>query len=280
MTVLESECLERFTRMCMDGFLQGWHEANGGNLTYRMTEADVEACKADFAPRGEWVEMGVQADNLKGAYFMTTGSGKFMRNAQLEPEQSIGIVQINDAGDAWQIVWGLENGGKPTSEFPTHFMNHSIRMAATEGANRVIYHCHCPNIITLSTLVEPDARTWTRILWKSMTECVIIFPQGVGLVPWMVPGGAAIAEATAALMDKYDAVVWTQHGMFVSGNSFDAAFGMMHTIEKSAGLYLSARAANGGKEPGFLISDAQLIEVCNDFNVKPNMDFLDDESLI
>ena len=31
---------------------------------------------------------------------------------------------------------------------------------------------------------------------------------------------------------------------------------------------------------GFLISDAQLIKVCNDFNVEPNMEFLDDDSLI
>lgn len=276
MSVKDSDCLKRFVRLCSDGFAQGWHEANGGNLTYRMTEEDVAACEADFSFERPWVKMDVQADNLAGAYFMSTGSGKYMRNAELYPSDSVGIVQINEAGDSWRIVWGLEGGGKPTSEFPTHFMNHSIRLDATDGANRVIYHAHCPNIITLSTLIEPDPRTWTRILWKSMTECVIIFSQGVGLVPWMVPGGAAIAQATAAIMDKYDAVVWTQHGMFVSGNSFDAAFGMMHTIEKSAGLYLSARAANGGKEPSYLISDAQLIQVCKDFKVKPNMDFLDE----
>lgn len=269
--------MRAFTRMCLDGFQQGWHEANGGNLTYRMTDEDVAACESAFTFDRPWVEMGVQADNLKGAYFLTTGSGKYMRNVPLLPADCLGIVQINDGGDAWRIVWGLENGGKPTSEFPTHFMNHSIRLNATDGANRVIYHAHCPNIITLSTLIEPDPRTWTRILWKSMTECVIIFPQGVGLVPWMVPGGAEIAKATAGLMEKYDAVVWTQHGMFVSGNTLDAAFGMMHTIEKSAGLYLSARAANGGKEPGFLISDAQLLQVCRDFNVKPNLEFLDQE---
>jgi rhamnulose-1-phosphate aldolase len=275
MAVEQTECAKRFARLCTDGYAQGWHEANGGNLTYRMTDADIEACRADFAPRGEWVKMGVQADNLRGAYFMTTGSGKFMRNVADYPAESTGIVEINDAGDAWRIVWGLEGGARPTSEFPTHFMNHSIRLDATDGANRVIYHAHCPNIITLSTLIEPDARTWTRILWQSMTECVIIFPQGVGLVPWMVPGGAAIARETAKLMERYDAVVWTQHGMFVSGNSFDAAFGMMHTIEKSAGLYLAARAANGGKAPEFTISDEQLLQVCRAFDVKANPAFLD-----
>lgn len=276
MAVEKTDCVKRFVRLCKDGFKQGWHEANGGNLTYRMTNKDVKACKKEFDTSRPWVKMGVQADNLKGAYFLTTGSGKYMRNMSLYPKDALGIVQINDAGDSWRVVWGLENGGKPTSEFPTHFMNHSIRMAATDGANRVIYHAHTPNIITLSTLIEPDPRTWTRILWKSMTECVIIFPQGVGLVPWMVPGGAEIARATADLMDRYDAVVWTQHGMFVSGNTFDAAFGMMHTIEKSAGLYLAARAANGGAEPEYLISDAQLLQVCRDFNVKPNLAFLDE----
>ena len=90
MSVFTAECIERFERMCMDGFEQGWHEANGGNLTYRMTEKDVEACKDDFEFSRPWVEMGVQADNLKGAYFLTTGSGKFMRNVPLYPAECLG----------------------------------------------------------------------------------------------------------------------------------------------------------------------------------------------
>lgn len=277
MSVLDSECLERFARLCLDGYNQGWHEANGGNLSYRMTDADVAACEDDFSFERPWAEMGVQADNLAGTYFMVTGAGKFMRNVPLEPVACVGILQINEVGDAWRIVWGLEGGARPSSEFPTHFMNHSVRLEASAGANRVIYHTHCPNIIALSTLVEPDARTWTRILWKSMTECVLIFPQGVGLVPWMVPGGAEIAQATAKLMAHHDAVVWTQHGMFVSGDSFDAAFGMMHVIEKSAGLYLAARQANGGAEPAYLISDEQLLAVCEANGVQPNREFLGGE---
>ncbi|HIT45935.1 MAG TPA: rhamnulose-1-phosphate aldolase [Candidatus Aphodovivens excrementavium] len=274
MTVTDTPLLKSFTRLCEDGFRQGWHEANGGNLSYRMTGEDVAACEPEFSFDRPWVEMGVQANNLKSSFFLVTGAGKFLHNAPLCPADCLGILQINDAGNAWRIVWGLENGGKPTSEFPTHFMNHSVRLAATDGANRVIYHAHCPNIITLSTLVEPDARTWTRILWKSMTECVLVFPQGVGVVPWMVPGGSDIAQATAKLMESHDAVVWTQHGMFVSGDTFDAAFGMMHVIEKSAGLYLAARAANGGNEPAFPISDDQLLQVCRAFDVRPREGFL------
>ena len=90
-----------FIRMCNDGWLQGWHERNGGNLTYRMTEAEVEAARPFFYDNpSSWVAMGVQADNLRGAYFVTTGAGRYMRNVQLDPAFNVGIVQINNAGDA------------------------------------------------------------------------------------------------------------------------------------------------------------------------------------
>ena len=42
--------------------------------------------------------MGVQADNLAGEYFITTGSGKYFRNVELDPEHNMGIVEINDKG--------------------------------------------------------------------------------------------------------------------------------------------------------------------------------------
>ena len=60
MEIYEIPCVQGFIRMCSDGWQQGWHERNGGNLTYRMTEADVAACRPyfDAAPR-EWVNRGV-----------------------------------------------------------------------------------------------------------------------------------------------------------------------------------------------------------------------------
>ena len=123
----EIPAVRGFIRMCTDGWEQGWHERNGGNLTYRMKPEEVEQCRPFFTAPREWNSMGVQADNLKGEYFITTGSGKFLRNVQDDPEHNIGIVEINDVGGSWRIVWGLENGARPTSEFPSHFMNHSAQ---------------------------------------------------------------------------------------------------------------------------------------------------------
>ena len=36
-TIYDVANVKGFIRMCNDGWLQGWHERNGGNLTYRMT---------------------------------------------------------------------------------------------------------------------------------------------------------------------------------------------------------------------------------------------------
>ena len=66
------------------------------------------------------------------------------------------------------------------------------------------------------------------------TECPVVFPDGIGVVGWMVPGGREIAVATSELMKKYDVAVWAHHGMFCSGEDFDLTFGLMHTVEKSA----------------------------------------------
>jgi rhamnulose-1-phosphate aldolase len=197
-----------------------------------------------------------------------------LRNVILDPEHSIGIVKINDTGDSWCIVWGLEGGARPTSEFPSHFMNHSVRAAATQGACRVIYHAHTPNLIALTYILPLTARDFTRALWQSATECPIVFPSGVGVVPWMVPGGTEIAIATSELMKEFDAAVWAHHGLFCSGPDFDATFGLMHTIEKAAQIYVLALSAGQGRISQ-TITDENLRAIAQDFGVELNDKFLD-----
>ena len=274
MGILDVEIVKLYIRMCQDGWEQGWHERNGGNLTYRMKAEEVDACRPFFRTPGEWVQMGVTGENLAGEYFLTTGSGKYFRNVQPDPTHSIGIVEINDNGDAWRIVWGLENGAKPTSEFPSHFMNHSVRVAATDGACRVIYHAHPANLIAMTYVLPLTARDFTRALWKSATECPVVFPGGVGVVPWMVPGGADIALATSELMKQYDAAVWAHHGLFCSGPDFDTTFGLMHTIEKAAQIWILAQSAGQGKILQ-TIRDDELRAIATEFGVQLNEDFLD-----
>ena len=88
---------------------------------------------------------------------------------------------------------------------------------------------------------------FTREIWEMATECPVVFPQGIGVVPWMVPGGREIAVATSELMKKYDLAIWAHHGMFAAGEDFDLTFGLMHTAEKSAEILVKVLSMGAGK---------------------------------
>ena len=274
--VTHAPFVQRFLHLCDDGWLQGWHERNGGNLTYRLTPEEVNSVRPGFSDTpGAWIDLGFSEPSLGGAFFLVTGSGAYMHNVLAAPAANIGIVELNADASAYRVVWGLTER-KPTSELPTHIMNHAIRMAATDGACRVIYHAHPNNIIAM-TFVEPlEPRAFSRALWKAMTECVVVFPEGVGVVPWMVPGGIEIGRATSEQMKRYSAVIWAQHGMFVSGATFAEPFGLMHCIEKAADIYFRARTMNGGSADfRNTITDEGLAQIGEEFGVEINREFLD-----
>ena len=233
MKFTDAEFVKSFMRMAFDGWEQGWHERNGGNLTYRVKPEEVESVKENFVA-GEWRNIGATVPKLAKQYFLATGSGKFFRNIIERPEDSFCLIEIDETGTKYRIVWGMVNGGVPTSEIPAHLMSHEIKMELTNGENRLVYHAHPANTIALTYVLPLEDEAFTRELWESNNECIYIFPQGVGVLPWMICGGEEIAKATHALMNKYDVVVWAHHGVFVTGPDFDTTFGLMHTVEKTA----------------------------------------------
>ena len=84
-----------------------------------MKEEEVAQCRLFFDPQPrEWVNMGVQADNLAGEYFITTGSGKFFRNVEPDPVHSIGIVEINERATAGASSGAWRTAQSPHPSFP------------------------------------------------------------------------------------------------------------------------------------------------------------------
>lgn len=266
MKVLDSKAVQGFIRMANDGFLQGWHERNGGNLSYRMKSEEVSEIKDNFNEDGEWKEIGTKVPGLSYEYFLVTGSGKYMRNVILDPAANICIIEVDESGEKYRIRWGLVDGGRPTSELPSHLMNHEVKKQLTDGRYRVIYHAHTTNIIALTFVLPLDDKVFTRELWEMATECPVVFPDGVGVVPWMVPGGRDIAVATSELMKHYDVAIWAHHGMFCAGEDFDLTFGLMHTAEKSAEILVKTLSMTGGSKRQTITPD-DFRALAKDFNV-------------
>ncbi len=240
--ILNADFVKGFVRLCDNGWKQGWHERNGGNLSYRVKSSEIEPLKGMLDHSGEWRDIGTEVPDLAGEYFLVTGSGRFMQNTALDPEANIALIELDEAGKNYRVCWGLRGGGVPTSELPTHLMNHQVKKAATNGKYRVIYHAHPANIIALTFVLPLKDEVFTRELWEMMTECPIVFPQGVGVVEWMVPGGREIAVESSKLMKKFDVIVWAHHGLFCSGEDFDLTFGLMHTVEKAAKILVKVRS--------------------------------------
>lgn len=273
MRFLEAEFVKGFIRMANDGWEQGWHERNGGNLSYRVKSEEVEQVKENFTA-GEWKEIGTVVPNLAGEYFLVTGSGKYFRNVMSDPADSICMIELDDKGENYRIVWGLINGGRPTSELPSHLMNLEVKKLI-DPEYRVVYHAHTTNIIALTFVLPLSDKVFTRHLWEMATECPVVFPDGVGVVPWMVPGGRDIALATSKLMQKYDLAIWAHHGMFAAGKDFDLTFGLMHTAEKSAEILVKVLSIRPDKLQ--TITAENFRDLAKDFNVSLPEEFLAEE---
>ena len=183
------------------------------------------------------IPTGFDAKELVGKHFIVTGTGKYIKNVEGDPETNLGIIRIGEDGKSAELLWGYKDGGKFTSELPAHLMTHATRLKIDPN-HRAVMHTHPTYTICMSAVVKTDDRVFTEKLWRNNTEAIVVFPDGVGVLPCMVCGTNEIGEATAEKMKKYRLVVWTNHGIYGVGKDIDEAFGLIETVEKTAQLYM------------------------------------------
>ncbi|MBQ7408163.1 MAG: rhamnulose-1-phosphate aldolase [Clostridia bacterium] len=222
----------------------GWDERNGGNISCLLDQSELEQY-LNVNDVIRTIPTGFDAAELAGKIFIVTGTGKYFKNVQKDPETNLGIVRISKDGKNAELLWGFKDGGKFTSEFPAHMMSHIVRLKQ-DPEHRVVAHSHPTYTIAMNTVCSTDEKDFTHKLWQSNTECVIVFPDGVGVLPCMVCGTEEIGIATAKKMEKHRLVVWTNHGIYGTGKNLDEAFGLIETVEKTAQIYMLAlgRAVN------------------------------------
>lgn len=217
-------------------YKHGWDERNGGNLSYMLTEKEVlSVCPISVFKR-EFKYEDFDLSDLIGKYFIITGTGKYFKNCLKDPKNNLGIVKVKDA-HTLQLLWGYNDGGRPTSECPTHLLCHNERLKV-DPKHRLVIHCHPTNVIAMTHILPLDSNKFTDILWKMQTESIVVFPEGVAVLPWILCGGTEIGKQTSNLMKEYRSVIWAQHGIFCTGTSLDEVFGLIETIEKAAEIYM------------------------------------------
>lgn len=265
MKIKESIFMKEMVKVINDMWLKGWDERNGGNVSYHLSKDEIEKYNDELTGT-RTIQLFNEVKELAGEYFLVTGSGKYFRNVILAPEINLGIIRISGDGKSYTILWGFEDGAKPTSELASHLLSHIARMKVTNGQNKVIIHTHATNLIALSYVLDLTTENITRLLWEMSTECLIVFPDGIGVIPWMVPGQEEIGLATAEQMSRHPMVLWPFHGIFGSGKDLDEAMGLIDTAEKAATILVKVLSMGGKKQT---ITDEQLKALAKAFNVKP-----------
>ncbi|MEC7486164.1 MAG: aldolase [Pseudomonadota bacterium] len=148
----------------------------------------------------------------------------------------------------------LVDGDAPTKEMPLHTAFYETRSKA--GA---VVHLHSCHSVALSMLPDVDPDNFL----PPLTPYGIMKLGRVRLLPFFLPGDAAIGEAVRGLAGKRSAVMLANHGPVVAGKDVEAACNAVEELEDTARLALMTRGMNPR-----LLDEAQIRSLVTKFDIE------------
>ncbi len=145
----------------------------------------------------------------------------------------------------------LLSGDAPTKEVPLHAVLYETRSNA--GA---IVHLHSTHSVAVTML--PEIQDGGGL--PPMTPYFVMKCGVPAIVPYYRPGDPAVADAIRGLAGQHSAVLLSNHGPVVAGQTLEAAVFATEELEETAKLYLLLRGLN----PRFL-SPEQVSELHTHF---------------
>ena len=148
----------------------------------------------------------------------------------------------------------LVDGDAPTKEMPLHTAFYEMRSKA--GA---VVHLHSCHSVALSMLPDVDPDNFL----PPLTPYGIMKLGRVKLLPFFLPGDAAMGEAVRGLAGKRSAVMLANHGPVVAGKDVEAACNAVEELEDTARLALMTRGMNPR-----LLDEAQIRSLVTKFDIE------------
>ena len=257
-----------------DMWNKGWDEYNGGNVSYRLTEDEVKNLAIDLenTPYLFYPDNRIETEvlevpkHIQGEYILITASGSHFRTLCLQPNVDTGIIKLTAKG--YQVVAGFVTGKHPTSEIFMHVLAHAARVKVDPN-HRVVIHNHATNIAVYSLLDEVTSESLTLDLWSVLTESIVVFHDGIAVLPWEVPGTQLIGVDTARELETHRLVVWAKHGVLSTGTDYQDCFGLIETADKAAHIALELKRVSGKSvSENNVLSKEDLKKICDVLGVE------------
>ena len=103
--ILDAPFVEEMKKTTANMYRLGWDERNGGNISYMLDEKEV-AEYLDLNNVIRTIPTGFDAKELIGKIFIVTGTGKYFKNVEYDPENNLGIIRIAEDGTTAELLWG------------------------------------------------------------------------------------------------------------------------------------------------------------------------------
>jgi rhamnulose-1-phosphate aldolase len=213
------------------------------------------------------IVLPLAAPHLAGQRVIVTGSGRRLRDLASDPAANLGVVLVHDGGETGTLHTSprcLFDG--LTSEWNSHLAVHDDTIARTGTNIHAVVHAQPPNLVYLSHLPEYlDEAEFNRRLLRWEPETIVNLPQGIGVLPFMVPGSAQLMAANVAGLRSHRVVLWGKHGVMARSDISVTRAADRIEYAETAARYEYMDILTGGRAEGLSIDEIKAVVTA--FNV-------------
>lgn len=219
-------------------------------------------------PLVERIELPIAAPELAGGSFLVTGSGRRLREILHDPAANLGFVTVDEGGRTGRLYTSPRRlFARLTSEFNSHLAVHADQVRRTGTNFHAIIHAQPPHLTYLSHIARyRDEHYLNRHLLRWQPEMIINLPEGIGCVPFHLPGSDELMAATVNSLRDHRVVLWCKHGVMArSDQSVKRAADRIEYAETGA-RYEYLNLTNGEQAEGLTVEEIRAI--CAAFGVQ------------
>jgi rhamnulose-1-phosphate aldolase len=213
------------------------------------------------------IELPQPVSELAGATFIVSGSGRRLREIIDEPTANLGCLVINQDGQTARLYTSHQRRfERLTSEFNSHLAVHYDQMLSTGTNFHAVIHAQPVHLTFLSHIPRyQDAQYLNTHLLRWQPETIVNLPEGIGVIPFRIPGSPELMAANVASLRRHRIVIWAKHGVMARSDiSVKRAADRVEYAETAA-KYEFLNLHVGGIGEG--LSSTEIRAICSAFNV-------------
>ena len=222
-------------------------------------------------PQMQIVQLPQIAPELAGATLIVSGSGCRLRAIAEEPIANLACILVEKDGRTGRMFTSPNRQfERVTSEFNSHFAVHVDHMLSRDIQHHTVVHGQPIHLTYLSHISRyQDWRYLNNHLLRWQPETIINFPDGLGVLPFIMLGSEEQMAATVRVMRTQKVLVWSQHGVIARcDDSILHALDLIEYAETAAHYeYLNLLADE--KSEG--LTAQQIRSICEFWNVRQSV---------